>query len=133
MNKIFKLLLVIFVVLGAVSAYFLLTQEKYIDKKTAIEQAQLSCMEVHSQPQEEPYNIEAKLIKCADVVAQTGWNGCSIDGYHSSDSMVWFVSMDGLWFHWGPPAEDGTNAPIAMTKCQVLIDAKSGHMFALRS
>jgi hypothetical protein len=125
-----------FVVICLVSViaiiYAFIAQDKYINKDTAIAQAQLSCNEVHSEPEEEPYNIEAKLVKCMDLEKLVGWSACK-DGHPSADTMIWFVSMDGSWIHWGPEAEDGTNTPIRITRCQVIMDAKSGGMFELRN
>lgn len=109
------------------------TPRQYIDEQGAIVQAKLHCEQAHSTSQEVEHNIEAKLLACKEVPEKTGWNACDM-GIHSPDIMVWFVSMNGLWFHYGPPNPDGTNSePIPFTECIVIIDAGTGALFQLGS
>lgn len=134
MKRFFNLLFVFLIVTGIiVFIYFFAARDKYIDEKTAIENAKRYCSQYNDVPQEEPHNIETKKFKCEQVTEQIGWDTCD-PRYRDPNAIVWYVSMEGLWLHYGPPNEDGTNSvPGLIRKCQVVMDASTGEMFSLRS
>ncbi len=134
MKKILKPILFVLVALGIILAYIFLMQEKsiYINEQTAIENATLHCEQFHSVPLKEPRNIKAQLLSCSEFERQTGWDHCTRLG-HSGDLMLWYVSMEGLWLHWGPPLEDGTVNPLELTTCEMIVDAKTGEYFSKQS
>jgi hypothetical protein len=106
------------------------TPAGFISEQEAVEQAQLGCEQAHSPPEEPPQNIEAELLTCREVDAQTSFSGCRDE---PPDLKAWFVSMDGLWFHEGPPGEEGANSPIPFRHCSVLMDAETGRLMELQS
>src|SRR6266498_2622519 len=99
-----------------------------IDERTAIERAQLYCGEGSSPSQEPPHNIKANLLTCGQAGEQTTTNLCE------RSSTVWVVSIDGLWFHQGPPNADGSKSiPIPLHTCSIFMDAETADMIEMQS
>ncbi|MBI3162899.1 MAG: hypothetical protein HYZ23_10325 [Chloroflexi bacterium] len=136
MKNVSKILWFSLVILGSMLAYVYAqaseSTEKYISEQEAIEKAKLYCEQTHSPSQKEPDNFNTKLIQCGQVLEATGWTACS-EAEKSPDMMVWYVSMQGLWLHWGPVPADGPHTPISFTSCTVLMEAGSGQMLVLGS
>ena len=127
----YALLILIFLLL-LFAAHNLYVDHRIINEQTAIARVRRQCMNIFSaSEQQDPYNIKAELFSCSEAAAQIPGSACN---RFSPDVKVWIVSMDGLWFHYGPPSEDGSSgAPIQIHSCHALMDAKTGDIILLSS
>lgn len=99
-----------------------------INREQAISLAELYCAQTHSDPLENPTDIEAYQITEWEAYEKLD-NKKIVDGPLAP---VWFVSMNGKWEHYGPAAPDGKNdKPITFNRCRVIMNAKNGDMWTL--
>jgi len=117
----------IYTLLSLISLLFLFVasnifiSNQYINENTAVENAKNYCDLYNLDQKEIPHKFSAELVTCADMNGQMRQNSCG-----RWDQKVWSVKMDGLWILYGPLGEDGTNHPIELIRCNVLMDAKTG-------
>jgi len=92
----------IYTLLSLISLLFLFVasnifiSNQYINENTAVENAKNYCDLYNLDQKEIPHKFSAELVTCADMIL------------------------------YGPLGEDGTNHPIELIRCNVLMDAKTG-------
>ena len=128
MTRLKRPVLYVFIILFLLLILYIVRDSSIIhafDKRKAIDQAQNYCTNVtgHLNLMEPPHDFVAELLTCNEIKSKTSIRECN---YLAPDAKAWLVSMDGQWELWGPPNPDGTNVPIQLTRCYVVIGAGTG-------